>query len=288
MASPTAIFGSERISECVWSTAVGGACTRARTTRGRENSMPGQDRREMAAVFAGGALGPAPAAPSTACSRLALADLRGQHRRRFLLGYFMTRLLERLPLSSYRRPVLGTGLCGGLTTFSTMQVETPADARRPPLRLALVLRGGQRHRRPGRGLCGQRAGAPGPASAPHDGAIWFGVVLDRRSRLGPPFHGRPRSRARSPRLSRRHAGRQPQRRNDSRDADRAGAAARPKHCWPGRPLVGSYTTFSTWMLETQRLAEETPASVGRRSTSSSASLSASPRPRSGHWIGEHL
>ncbi|HVU79544.1 MAG TPA: fluoride efflux transporter CrcB [Gaiellaceae bacterium] len=40
-----------------------------------------------------------------------------------LLGYFATRLQERLPPSTYRRPLLGTGLCGALTTFSTLQVE---------------------------------------------------------------------------------------------------------------------------------------------------------------------
>jgi fluoride exporter len=40
-----------------------------------------------------------------------------------LLAWFATRLQERLPPSTYRRPLLGTGVCGALTTFSTLQVE---------------------------------------------------------------------------------------------------------------------------------------------------------------------
>jgi CrcB protein len=40
-----------------------------------------------------------------------------------MIGYLMTRLQERLPVSTLRRPLLGTGLCGALTTFSTVQIE---------------------------------------------------------------------------------------------------------------------------------------------------------------------
>jgi CrcB protein len=86
------------------------------------------DRREFAAIFAGGIVGAvarvwlslhgpggAPAWPWTTFG----INVVGA----FLLGYFATRLQERLPLSSYRRPLLGTGLCGAFTTFSTLEVE---------------------------------------------------------------------------------------------------------------------------------------------------------------------
>jgi len=87
------------------------------------------DGRELAAVFAGGAIGTLARAGLEALAApdpghwpwpTFIVNIVGA----FLLGFFVTRLLERLPTSSYRRPLLGTGLCGGLTTFSTMQVET--------------------------------------------------------------------------------------------------------------------------------------------------------------------
>jgi fluoride exporter len=90
--------------------------------------LPRADRREIAAIFAGGALGTLlRAALSEAFPHAATAwpwpTFAVNVVAAFLLGYFVTRLQERLPLSSYRRPLLGTGLCGGLSTFSTMQVE---------------------------------------------------------------------------------------------------------------------------------------------------------------------
>ena len=97
----------------------------------------------MAAIFAGGAVGAllrvallqagagsAPGWPWVTFSENVIGT--------FLLGYFATRLQERLPLSAYRRPLLGTGFCGAFTTFSTMQLEllTMLDAHRYGLAVA--------------------------------------------------------------------------------------------------------------------------------------------------------
>jgi CrcB protein len=86
-----------------------------------------RDVRELGAIFVGGAVG------SIARAWVGL-HLNGTTAwpwgtfgvnilAAFLLGYFSTRLLERLPVSNYQRPFLGTGICGGLSTFSTMQIE---------------------------------------------------------------------------------------------------------------------------------------------------------------------
>jgi fluoride exporter len=86
------------------------------------------DRREIAAVFAGGAMGTVARAGLSRAFPQAATDwpwptFAVNIAAAALLGYFVTRLQERLPVSSYPRPLLGTGLCGGLSTFSTMQVE---------------------------------------------------------------------------------------------------------------------------------------------------------------------
>ena len=77
-------------------------------------ALPRPDRREVAAVFAGGALGTlARAALAEAFPHAATAwpwpTFGVNIVAAFLLGYFVTRLQERLPLSSDRRPLLVVG-----------------------------------------------------------------------------------------------------------------------------------------------------------------------------------
>ena len=88
----------------------------------------GIDGAELVAIFAGGCVGALarglltealPSDPGQWPWATFAANLAGAA----LLGYVATRLQERLPLSSYQRPLLGTGFCGALTTFSTLQLE---------------------------------------------------------------------------------------------------------------------------------------------------------------------
>jgi fluoride exporter len=126
------------------------------------------DRQELAAIFVGGAIGAVlrvwlgrhfAQAPADWPWTIFIINITGS----FALGYFATRLQERLPQSTYRRPLLGTGLCGAFTTFSTVQVEivNMVEAHR------YGLAAGYAFASVGAGLT----------------AIWLSTTIVRRSRL---------------------------------------------------------------------------------------------------------
>ena len=130
--------------------------------------MPRPDLRELGAIFAGGVAG---ALLRTALTKWLTAgaaswpwavfaiNVSGA----FILGYVVTRLQERLPLSTYRRALVGTGFCGAYTTFSTMETE-----------LLEMLRAGQ---------IGLAAGYAAASIAAGYLAVYAATVIARRIRV---------------------------------------------------------------------------------------------------------
>jgi CrcB protein len=90
--------------------------------------LPRLDRRELAAIYAGGVIGAVARVGLVEAAPYGVGDwpwatFAANMVGALFLGFLFTRLQERLPPSTYRRPFLGTGLCGALTTFSTLQLE---------------------------------------------------------------------------------------------------------------------------------------------------------------------
>ncbi len=223
--------------------------------------LPTHDRRELAAIFCGGIVGAlaraglAQAFPDSARSwpwAIFAANIVGA----FLLGYFVTRLAERLPTSAYMRPFLGTGLCGALTTFSTDAARALQDEPSPPWTLATGYAAATVAASFAAVTAGDRAG-PAGADGPVTLGTWVLVAL----------LGGTGSIARFI--------------IDGLVGERAGGGVFPWGTFmvnisgaallgglagaavtgtalilAGTATLGSYTTLSTWMLESHRLGED--------------------------------
>ena len=221
------------------------------------------DARELAAIFAGGFLGALaraglaealPHAPGQWPWATFAVNVAGA----FLLGYFVTRLQERLPLSAYRRPFLGTGLCGALTTFSTMQLELlrMLDGGR------IALAAGYAAASVVAGFVAVRAGDQRSCGAAGWRVSARGVARRRRCSAASARSRASCSTARCRRgpgaLPVGHAGGQPVGRVVLGVARRRSRCAATRCRLVGHGLLGAYTTFSHVDVR------EPPAGRGRR------------------------
>jgi fluoride exporter len=94
----------------------------------QDSRVPRPDRQELTAIAVGGAAGALlrvllARTYTSGSASWPWATFAANMAGALVLGYAVTRLQERLPLSAYRRPLIGTGFCGALTTFSTLQLE---------------------------------------------------------------------------------------------------------------------------------------------------------------------
>jgi len=86
------------------------------------------DRREIVAVFLGGALGSLLRVwlgheLATGTADWPWVTFAVNASGSFVLGYMAARMQAGVPETKYRRLFVGTGFCGAYTTFSTMQIE---------------------------------------------------------------------------------------------------------------------------------------------------------------------
>jgi CrcB protein len=81
----------------------------------------------------------------------------------FIVGLVIVLVVERLPPTRYVRPLIGTGFCGGLTTFSTLVVE-----------IDLLVRAGR---------VGLALGYLAATLAAGMAAVWCGMALARASAI---------------------------------------------------------------------------------------------------------